>query len=77
MPSSLVSVSPASTEADGPGQVELTRPLLTEVLARIPDPRDPRGVRHLLGTVLAIAQAAVVAGVGPCWRSRSGPPTRT
>jgi predicted transposase YbfD/YdcC len=42
--------------------VPLSRPLLTEVFAQVADPRDPRGVRHPLTTVLAVAQAAVVAG---------------
>ncbi len=40
----------------------LSRPPLTEVFATVPDPRDPRGVRHPLGSVLGIAQAAVAAG---------------
>ena len=40
----------------------LTRPLLSEVFASVPDPRDPRGVRHPLTSVLVIAQAAVAAG---------------
>ena len=39
----------------------LSRPL-SEVFATVPDPRDPRGVRHPLSTVLTIAQAAVIAG---------------
>ena len=33
-----------------------------EVFAQIPDPRDPRGVRHDLATVLTLAQTAVLAG---------------
>jgi len=40
----------------------LSRPLLSEVFAAVPDPRDPRGVRHSLSSVLVIAQAAVAAG---------------
>ncbi len=39
-----------------------SRPLLTEMFATIPDPRDPRGVRHPLSTVLTLAQAGVIAG---------------
>jgi predicted transposase YbfD/YdcC len=31
-------------------------------LARVPDPRDPRGIRHSLESILAIAAAAVAAG---------------
>lgn len=52
MPSSLI-------PEPSPG---LTRPLLSEVFASVPDPRDPRGVRHPLCSVLVIAQAAVAAG---------------
>jgi len=40
----------------------MSRPLLSEVFASVPDPRDPRGVRHPLSSVLVIAQAAVAAG---------------
>ena len=42
--------------------VPLTRVSLATVLAQVPDPRDPRGVRHPLSRVLVIAQAAVAAG---------------
>ena len=42
--------------------VPLTRVPLGAVLAQVPDPRDPRGVRHPLATVLTIAQAAVTSG---------------
>jgi len=37
-------------------------PGLLERLARVPDPRDPRGVRHSLVVVLALAACAVLAG---------------
>jgi predicted transposase YbfD/YdcC len=37
-------------------------PGLLEYLARVPDPRDPRGVRHSLCSLLAAAVAAVLAG---------------
>ena len=40
----------------------LSRRPLMEVFAQVPDPRDPRGVRHPLGTVLMLAQTAVLAG---------------
>jgi hypothetical protein len=33
-----------------------------EVFAQVPDPRDPRGRRHDLATVLTLAQTAVLAG---------------
>lgn len=35
---------------------------LREYLARVPDPRDRRGVRHSAGSLLALAAAAVLAG---------------
>jgi predicted transposase YbfD/YdcC len=37
-------------------------PGLLEYLARVPDPRDPRGVRHTLPSLLLAAVAAVLAG---------------
>ena len=37
-------------------------PGLLEYLARVPDPRDPRGIRHSLCSLLAAAIAAVLAG---------------
>lgn len=37
-------------------------PQLLAYLAWVPDPRDPRGVRHSLASVLAAAVAAVLAG---------------
>lgn len=35
---------------------------LLETLARVPDPRKPRGIRHALPGVLAVALSAVIAG---------------
>jgi predicted transposase YbfD/YdcC len=37
-------------------------PGLREFLAGVPDPRDPRGVRHSLASILLISVAAVLAG---------------
>jgi DDE_Tnp_1-associated/Transposase DDE domain len=37
-------------------------PGLARYLARVPDPRDPRGVRHTLTSLLLAAVAAVLAG---------------
>jgi predicted transposase YbfD/YdcC len=37
-------------------------PSLLECLRRVPDPRDPRGVRHTLTSLLLTAMAAVLAG---------------
>ncbi|MEU1568885.1 transposase family protein [Streptomyces mirabilis] len=37
-------------------------PGLLDRLAQVPDPRDPRGVRHPLAGVLALAACAVPAG---------------
>jgi hypothetical protein len=35
---------------------------LRDYLARVPDPRDPRGVRHSAGSLLTLAATAVLAG---------------
>jgi hypothetical protein len=48
-------IAPAAvTEHEQPG--------LLAVLAAVPDPRDPRGVRYPLASVLAVAVCAVLAG---------------
>ena len=41
---------------------EHEQPGLLAVLAAVPDPRDPRGVRYSLASVLAVAVCAVLAG---------------
>jgi predicted transposase YbfD/YdcC len=46
----------AAAVADAPGSG------LLECFARVPDPRDPRGVRHSLPSILGLATAAVAAG---------------
>jgi hypothetical protein len=35
---------------------------LVEAFSRVPDPRDPRGVRHKVGTVLVVLVSAALAG---------------
>ncbi|WP_327425930.1 transposase family protein [Streptomyces sp. NBC_01236] len=45
-----------------PGAVPQEIPGLLERLAEVPDPRDPRGVRHALVVVLALTACAVLAG---------------
>src|SRR2546429_8088358 len=60
---------------------------LLEALARVPDPRDRRGIRYRLGPVLAMAVCAMLAGARayaaipqggahapPRLRARPGPP---
>ncbi|SCF73790.1 transposase family protein [Streptomyces sp. Ncost-T10-10d] len=37
-------------------------PSFLKRLAEVPDPRDPRGVRHRLAVVLALTACAVLAG---------------
>ena len=50
------SLTPCSTARhDAPGGLLAT-------LGAVPDPRDPRGVRHALPVVLAMTAAAVLAG---------------
>jgi DDE_Tnp_1-associated len=65
LPSSLISPAleqlqqlPAGEGAWLAGQC----PSLAECLARVPDPRDPRGLRHSLVSLLLTAVAAVLAG---------------
>ena len=53
-----LSALPAGDRALPSGQC----PGLGEYLARVPDPRDPRGVRHTLTSLLMTAVAAVLAG---------------
>ncbi|MGV9567106.1 transposase family protein [Streptomyces sp. NPDC003480] len=52
-------------------------PGLLERLGEVPDPRDPRGMRHALVVVLALTACAVLAGEPSCWRSASGSLTRS
>ena len=47
-------------------------PGLLEYLAQMPDPRDPRGVRHTLTSLLLAAVAAVLAGARSFTASASG-----
>jgi predicted transposase YbfD/YdcC len=56
MPSSRT--APASSQPVGPSSAKV----LLELLAAVPDPRRPRGVRHSLPGLLAVAIAAVVSG---------------
>ncbi len=53
MPSSSITVTVA--QLDRVGQ-------LLDLLATVPDPRDPRGVRYQLAGVLAVAVSAVLTG---------------
>jgi predicted transposase YbfD/YdcC len=50
----LVTVAAGVREATGAG--------LLECFAAVPDPRDPRGVRHSLASILGLCTAAVLAG---------------
>ena len=52
----------ADLPAGGRELLAAGQPSLLEYLAWVPDPRDPRGVRHSLCSLLAAAIAAVVAG---------------
>lgn len=45
-----------------PADVRLVDPQLLSVLGKVPDPRDPRGVRYPLSGVLAVAVCAVLCG---------------
>jgi len=69
LPVPAISVSPVSSVADaldrwraGDG-VQVLRSEFLDVLAAVPDPRDPRGRRYRLGALLAIAILATAAGI--------------
>jgi DDE_Tnp_1-associated len=58
-------ISPALEQLASPPGHQLSSagcPGLREFLSAVPDPRDPRGVRHSLSSVLLISVAAVLAG---------------
>src|SRR4051794_24634989 len=68
MSSSLIDVirqhAPTPTgPSASPARLDDPHELLT-ALARVPDPRDPRGVRYRLASLLAVAVCAVLAGAG-------------
>src|SRR3954471_12202424 len=68
MSSSLIDVirqhAPTPTgPSASPARLDDPHDLLT-ALARVPDPRDPRGVRYRLASLLAVAVCAVLAGAG-------------
>jgi predicted transposase YbfD/YdcC len=68
MSSSLIDVirqqAPAPTGSSTPlARLDDPHDLLT-ALARVPDPRDPRGIRYPLPSLLAVAVCAVLAGAG-------------
>src|SRR5712691_10873841 len=45
-----------------PGGGDAPPPGLLDALALVPDPRDPRGIRHALAAVLGLAVCATLAG---------------
>ncbi|MGI5180285.1 transposase family protein [Dactylosporangium sp. CA-152071] len=65
MPSSLIDVirqhAPTPTGLTAPPRVDEPDGLLS-ALARVPDPRDRRGIRYSLASLLAVAVCAVLAG---------------
>lgn len=64
MPADAASPIPPAFDQlrEHPGAVPEEIPGLLERLAEVPDPRDPRGVRHALVVVLALTACAVLAG---------------
>ncbi len=60
MPVSHAPMSPASSEEADLGLADVAE--LHALFARIPDPRQPRGVRHQIGAVLTVMVFAVFAG---------------
>src|SRR2546430_14779489 len=67
MPSSLITTLRSNLPADLYCCVELgeaDQHNLLHALAAVPDPRDRRGVRYRLASLLAVAGCAVLAGRG-------------
>ncbi|MFE0086161.1 ISAs1 family transposase, partial [[Kitasatospora] papulosa] len=64
MPADVSSLIPPALDQLGPrpGATPSEIPDLLECLAQVPDPRNPRGVRHPLAAVLALTACAVLAG---------------
>jgi hypothetical protein len=61
MPAAVSAIATVPAEQDGPVP-QGPGPDLRQVWAQITDPRDRRGRRHSLVVILALVQAAVVAG---------------
>jgi len=55
-------MSSSPTPSLAPSAGTPSRSDLLSLLASVPDPRDPRGVRHPLPTILAVGLAAVLSG---------------
>jgi predicted transposase YbfD/YdcC len=64
MPSSLIAALRPNLPADidVPDVIDEPGRGLLDVLATVPDPRDPRGIRYQLASLLAVAVCAVLAG---------------
>ena len=65
MASSLISALTVTTPQAGTAPTPVTdgeQGGLLNALAKVPDPRDPRGIRYPLSAVLAVAVCAVMAG---------------
>src|SRR3954462_14634135 len=80
MSSSLIDVirqhAPTPTgPSASPARLDDPHDLLT-ALARVPDPRDPRGVRYRLASLPAVPGGAVRAGGGPCGATSAGAAAR-
>jgi hypothetical protein len=72
MPSSLIAALRPNLPADidVPDVIDEPGRGLLDVLATVPDPRDPRGIRYQLASLLAVAVCAVLAGAGDVRRDR-------
>src|SRR5262245_40054935 len=65
MPSSPIPLLTAALPADSTPPTPVTdgeQAGLAQALAAVPDPRDPRGVRYRLASLLAVAVCASLAG---------------
>src|SRR3954447_25611466 len=65
MPSSLITALTVTTPSGGSPAAPITEGEhggLLDALAKVPDPRDPRGIRYPLSALLTVAVCAVLAG---------------
>ena len=68
MTSSLITALTVTTPGTGSSLAPVTdgeQHGLLDALSKVPDPRDPRGIRYPLAGLLTVAVCAVLAGASP------------
>lgn len=66
LPAALAAGHFPALAGTAPTPADAVRSGLLEALSQVPDPRDPRGVRYALVSVLAVAVCATLAGARSC-----------